>query len=295
MFKEIAVKEISPSPFNYRKALNEGAMKELTESVKKNGVIEPLIVRQIKDNGKEKNYEIVAGHRRWRAAQAAGLKEAPCIVRKLTDEEALEVQIIENNQRQDPNPMEEAWGFQKLLSFNGKYTAQIIAAKVDRSLPYITSRLKFLELDETVQEKIASGELPLGHAMLFTRIKDHEAQKKFLKTISQGYGSTYREAEQILTHSYSLSLKDAEFDTKACGSCPSRSRNQTVLFPDLKKTDECTDKKCYAEKTESHYADMLEEKEKAGFKVFYGKPPANAIKITSPETVAPYAVMQPKK
>ncbi len=164
MFEIVQIKKIIPAKNNYRKTFDIKAMEELTASVKAKGVLQPILVRP---NGKKGHYEIVAGHRRFSAAEAAGLKEIPVMVKELSDEEALEVQVIENSQREDPNPMDEAWGFKSLLDM-GKHTPETLAVKIGRSLKYILGRIRLTGLDKAVQEKIASGEVSTGHAMLFT-------------------------------------------------------------------------------------------------------------------------------
>lgn len=264
-FQTIEIKKLVPSDFNYRKTIDKDALEELTGSVRAKGVLQPILVRPL--NGKQKGkFEIVAGHRRHQAAEAAGLKEMPAMVKALSDEEALEVQVIENTQREDPNPMDEAVGFKRLLEI-GKHTPETLAAKLDRSVGYVLSRVKLAELSKPVQTKIAAGELPLGIARLFTRLRNEGDQKKFLEEVTEDGGVSVRRAARMLDD-YIQGLSNAPFDTAACGACPCNSGNQTALFPEIGKGDQCSDKSCFYTKSKKHFTDILKEKEKAGFKVF---------------------------
>ncbi|HEY3346073.1 MAG TPA: ParB/RepB/Spo0J family partition protein, partial [Nitrospirota bacterium] len=268
-FKTLPIAQVHPSANNYRKTMDKKALKELAESIKTKGILQPILVRPLADGG----YEIVAGHRRHQAALTAKLEEIPVMVRDLTDQEALEVQVIENCQREDPNPMEEAWGFKALLEL-GSHTTETLAAKLDRSPGYVLSRLKLLDIPEAAQKKIASGDIPLGHALLLTRLKHPSEQKEFLKDMTSGDGLTLSAAQSKLKQYYSLRLEDAVFGLDDCAKCSYRSSNQAALFPDLKKTDECTDRGCFFAKTRDHYIAILKEREEQGFKV-----------ITEPEAI----------
>src|SRR3989304_1961485 len=266
-FQEIPISKLVPS--NYRRHYDESALKEMTESVRAKGVIEPIVCRPL--NGKQKGkYEIVAGHRRHHAAAAAGLKVMPAMVRNLSDEEALEIQIIENDRREHPNPTDQARGYKLLLEM-GKHTPETLAATLKKSVGYVLGRVKLADLEKTVQEAIASGKIGPGHAILFTRLKNHGYQKEFLKCVLEGDGysgepMSVREAKDLLDEEFSFRLSDAPFDTKGCETCFYRSRNQTALFPDLKKTDECMDRSCYQTKTQGHYLDLINQKYEQGFK-----------------------------
>ena len=263
MFQTIPIKSIIESGNNYRKTFDEKALADLTASVKAKGVLQPILVRPLaKKKGK---FEIVAGHRRFRAANGAALKEMPCIVRELSDEDALEVQVIENTQREDPNPMEEAWGFDRLVKI-GKHTPETLAEKLDRSVDYVIKRLKLLALPDAAQKKLISGEISQGHALLICRLKDPADQKEVLKDILESDISV-REAKDRVRRHFSIQLKDAVFDKKKCETCTFRSRNQVAMFEDLKNTDECTDRDCFYTKTKTHYIAILKEKEEDGFKV----------------------------
>ena len=140
MYKELSLNKIKASKENYRSAISEGPLEDLTASVKAKGILQPILVRPM--NGK---YEIVAGHRRYLAAQAAGLETIPATVREFDDQEALEIQVIENSQREDPNPMDEARGFQRLVEM-GNHTPDTLAEKLGRNVAYVYSRVKLLDI-----------------------------------------------------------------------------------------------------------------------------------------------------
>ncbi|GEM_PF-3691463 len=262
---DIATKEIKRSAFNYRTITDAARLAELTASIKSKGVLQPILVRPLNGKKGKSKYEIVAGHRRFQSAIAAGLKEIPCVVRELTDEESLEVQVIENSQREDPNPMDEAAGFKRLLDM-GKHTPDTLAEKLARSVDYVLGRLKLNDLDKAVQAKVASGELGLGHAILFTRLRQATDQKELLKEVLDEDMSAGQTKQAISGYLYRLS--DAVFDMAKCKLCPSRSCNQATLFPELKKTDECADRSCFGLKTKEHWTEWLKEKKAAGFKTY---------------------------
>jgi len=260
-YPEMSIKSIVPSKHNYRKTVDSAKMTELTASIKAKGVLQPILVRRI--NGK---HEIVAGHRRYQASIDAGLETIPVIEKNLTDEEALEIQVIENSQREDPNPMEEAWGFKRLVDL-GKHTPETLAAKIDHSVRYVMERISLLRLSDKAQEKVASGEISMGHALLLTRLKNQGDQKEFLQMITEREGMTVKEAQWRIKN-FSKDIKDAVFDTESCKTCDFLSTNQTILFPELKKSGECMDRSCFFTKTRDHCKAIVDEKKKAGFTVY---------------------------
>lgn len=263
VYQTIPLKALKPSENNYRRSFDKAALEELVASVKSKGVLQPILVRPI-----GKKFEIVAGHRRHKAALAAGLKEMPAMVRDLTDEEALEVQVIENTQREDPNPMDEAVGFKHLLDM-GRHTPETLAGKIGHSVKYVLTRTRLLGLCEDAQELVAAGELTLGHALLLSRLKNPADQKKMIEIINRGEGLTVRQAAERMD-SFSMDLADADFNLGGCDKCMARTRNQADLFPALKDADdECMDRDCYYEKTLTHWAGWLEERRDEGFPVFY--------------------------
>lgn len=172
-FRILALTQLDESKTNPRRAFDSEAGRELTESIKAKGVLVPLLVRSV--NGR---FEILAGARRFRAAKAAGVAEVPARVLALSDQEALEIQIIDNLQRQDLHPLEEAHGYQQLLATG--YEIARIAERVGRSVKYIYDRVKLLSLTKAAQESFLKGQMTAGHAILLARLTQAE-QKRALE------------------------------------------------------------------------------------------------------------------
>ena len=165
MYHEIPIKRVRPSPLNPRHRVNAIADQELAESVRQAGIIEPIIVRTV-----EGGYEIVAGERRFRAAMTVDLREVPCLVRELTDSQVLELMLIENDQRQDLHPLDEAEGYRRLMVADPRYTPETIAAKIGKSKSYVTQRLKLDALVPKAREAFEADRLTAGHAILIARL-----------------------------------------------------------------------------------------------------------------------------
>lgn len=155
----LPLSEIMPNKDQPRKTFDEGALDELADSIRQHGVLQPLLVRPISTGG----YQLVAGERRWRASKRAGLKEVPVVVKELNDTETMEIAIIENLQREDLNPIEEAEGLQALIDKCG-FTQEEVAVSVGKSRPAIANSLRLLKLPEEVREMTKSGEISAGHA-----------------------------------------------------------------------------------------------------------------------------------
>ena len=153
------INEIIPNKDQPRKTFDEEALQELADSIKQHGVLQPLLVRPLTTGG----YQLVAGERRWRASRIAELKEVPVIIKELSDNEAMEIAIIENLQREDLNPIEEAEGLQALIDKCG-YTQEEVAVSVGKSRPAITNSLRLLRLPEEVRSLTKDGFISAGHA-----------------------------------------------------------------------------------------------------------------------------------
>ncbi len=156
----LPVERIQPNPNQPRREFDPEALEQLAQSIRQKGIVQPLIVRVI---GADGQYEIVAGERRWRAAQIAGLHEIPIVVREFTDVEVLEIAIIENIQREDLNPIEEAMAYRQLIERFG-HTQEKLAEALSRSRSHVTNLLRLLTLPEPVQDMLRKGELTSGHA-----------------------------------------------------------------------------------------------------------------------------------
>ncbi len=167
----IDINKIEPNNSQPRKNFNEDSLQELADSIKQHGMIEPLIVQQ----GEKGFYRIIAGERRWRAAKIAGLKEIPVIVKDYTNQEIMEIALIENIQREDLNPIEEAEAFQKLIE-EYHLKQDEIAEKVSKSRVAITNALRLLKLDEKVRQMVIEDKIKSGHARALLAIEDLELQ-----------------------------------------------------------------------------------------------------------------------
>ena len=157
----VALESLKPGRFNPRRNFPEAQIAELAASIRERGLVQPLVVRPSGTSGK--SYEIVAGERRWRAAQVARLKEVPVVVRSLSDQEALEIAIIENVQREDLNAIEEAEGYNVLMDNHG-YTQEDLAKIIGKSRSHLANTLRLLKLPEGVLKLVRSGALSAGHA-----------------------------------------------------------------------------------------------------------------------------------
>ena len=167
--RTVPIEAISPNPDQPRRRFDDAAMGELAASIKERGIIQPIIVRNlISGNAK---YQIVAGERRWRAAQQAQLHEIPVVIRDFTDQEAMEVAIIENIQRDDLNPVEEADGYRRLMDAHGR-TQEELARGLGKSRSHIANMLRLLNLPEEVKTLLAEGKISAGHARALITAQD---------------------------------------------------------------------------------------------------------------------------
>lgn len=155
----LPLSEIVPNKDQPRKTFDEAALDELADSIRQHGILQPLLVRPIATGG----YQLVAGERRWRASKRAGLKEVPVVVKELSDTETMEIAIIENLQREDLNPIEEAEGLQALIDKCG-FTQEQVAVSVGKSRPAIANSLRLLKLPSEVRDMAKNGEISAGHA-----------------------------------------------------------------------------------------------------------------------------------
>ena len=186
----ININDIKPNKKQPRKTFDEEKIKELAESIREHGIIENLIVRRA-----AVGYEIVAGERRWRAAREAGLKEVPCVVRDFSDEESMLIAIIENMQREDLNPIEEAEGLEQMIKTYG-LTQDQVSRSVSKSRPYIANALRLLNLPEDIREYVSKGELSAGHARAILAAGGEKRQRELCREILSK-GLSVREAERL--------------------------------------------------------------------------------------------------
>jgi ParB family chromosome partitioning protein len=189
--------ELSPGKYQPRTRMDPGSLEELAASIKSQGVMQPILVRPIGGQFDSERYEIIAGERRWRAAQIAGLVSVPCLVRAIPDEAALAMSLIENIQREDLNPLEEAAGIQRLIEEFGM-THQQAADAVGRSRPAASNLLRLLQLAPPVQELLMAGDIDMGHARALLPL-DGAAQVGLANLIA-ARGLSVREAERLVQH-----------------------------------------------------------------------------------------------
>lgn len=156
---KLPINEIVPNKDQPRKTFDQGALQELSDSISQHGVLQPLLVRPLPEGG----YQLVAGERRWRASKMAGLKEVPVVIKELSDVETMEIAIIENLQREDLNPIEEAEGLQALIDRCG-FTQEDVAVSVGKSRSAIANSLRLLKLPQEVRDMTRNGEITAGHA-----------------------------------------------------------------------------------------------------------------------------------
>lgn len=194
---------IEPNRDQPRKVFEEEPLLELAESIKQFGIIQPLVVTK-KDN----YYEIIAGERRWRAAKLAGLKEVPVIIKEYTDQEIMEISLIENIQREDLNAIEEAQAYQKLLK-EFHLTQEEVAKRVSKSRTAITNTMRLLKLDEKIQNMVIENEISSGHARALLAIEDKEVQHQAAQRIVSEQLSV-RETEQMVRELLNPEAKNSE-------------------------------------------------------------------------------------
>ena len=193
----LKISEVEPNREQPRKVFDEDSLNELAESIRKHGILQPLLVAR-----RDGYYEIIAGERRWRAAKIAGLKEVPVIVKNMTDREILEVSLIENIQREDLNPIEEARAYERLLTeFDLKQ--EELAERVAKSRTAVANSMRLLKLSNAVQDMIVQGKLTAGHARPLIGIENSEEQEKLARQIVDQKMSV-REAEKFVKKSQNI-------------------------------------------------------------------------------------------
>ena len=187
----VNITKIEPNRNQPRKTFDEDALLELADSIKQYGIVNPLIVTDKKDH-----YEIVGGERRWRAAIKAGLKEVPVIIKDLSEREIAEIAIIDNTQREDINPIEEALAYKKLID-EFEYTQDQVAEKVSKSRVYITNSLRLLKLCDNVRQMVIDGLITTGHARALISVEDPEEQYSLAQKVFDEKLSV-RETEKLV-------------------------------------------------------------------------------------------------
>ncbi|MGC1869906.1 MAG: ParB/RepB/Spo0J family partition protein [Acidobacteriaceae bacterium] len=286
-YRNLPLSILTESKTNPRRIFEDSALKELAESIRSQGVLSPLLVRPLNEH----SFEIVAGARRYRAAQLAESESVPVRIVNLTDAEALEAQLIENLQRRDVHPLEEAQGFRALLNLEEpKYSIEQIAAKTGKSPAYVAQRIKLTELAPAVVEAFYKDEIGVGHALLLAKLQPAEQEQALAACFREDWGVgnkskrillPVRNLHQWIEHNILLILKDAPFSKNdatlnpqagACLDCPKRTGHNKLLFADVRQ-DACTDPACYQSKLDAHVAKTLVAKPKlVQISASYGQP-----------------------
>ncbi|MFC3073933.1 ParB/RepB/Spo0J family partition protein [Shinella pollutisoli] len=184
----VPIEFVGRNPRNPRRHFDESELQDLASSIRQHGIVQPVVVRTTADN----RYEIIAGERRWRAAQLAGLVEIPVIIRDVDDRTALEIAIVENVQRSDLNPLEEAMGYELLIADHG-YTQNDLGEIIGKSRSHVANSLRLLKLPEPVREMLASGTLSAGHARALIPTSDPVALARAIVA----KGMSVRDAERL--------------------------------------------------------------------------------------------------
>ena len=186
--KKINISQIQPNPSQPRKNFNEANIKELATSIKNQGLIQPIVVRLIEND----NYQIIAGERRWRASQIAGLHEVDCVVKETNEDEVLEAALIENIQREDLNIIEEANAYKGLINLKN-ITNENLAKIIGKSSSHVSNTLRLLELDEKIQNMVIQGDLTMGHARALIGVPD--AYEKAMEIVEKNL--SVRQVEKL--------------------------------------------------------------------------------------------------
>jgi ParB family chromosome partitioning protein len=192
--RTLAIEDVHPAPGQPRKQFDDVRLDELAESIKAQGIIQPLVVRLREGGG----YELIAGERRWRAAQRAGLHEVPAVVRDVAEKRAFEMALVENLQREDLNPIEEAQGFQRLIDEFG-YTQEALAGRVGKDRSTVANALRLLRLPTPVRALVVEGRLQMGHARALLGLEQVEAIERLARRVV-ARDLSVRQVEALVKH-----------------------------------------------------------------------------------------------
>ena len=275
-YRNLPLDSLVESGMNPRRSFDEAALNELAESIRSQGVLSPLLVRP---KGPQ-SFEIVAGARRYRAAQLAGQESVPVRIVELSDAQAIETSIVENLQRRDVHPLEEASGFAALLRLEEpKYSIEQIGAKCAKSPSYVAARLKLTELAPVVTDAFLKDEIGTGHALLLAKLQPAQQEEALTACFREDYvsGGTprhillpVRQLQEWIERHILLELDSAPFpkndpdlvpEAGACLTCPKRTGFNTLLFPEI-HSDACSSPDCYENKVNVFVAKTIVAKPK---------------------------------
>src|SRR5260370_10732241 len=270
--QDIPLAKIRESKTNPRRFFDEAKLAELADNIRQHGVLQPVLLRPHPE-GEASTYELVAGARRYRASRLAKLESIPETVRDLTDAQALELQVIENVQRVDVHPIDEAQGYAALLELQpDTYTVERIAARVGRSPAYVNGRLRLIQLIPEAKQAFYEDKLTVAHAVEIARLQPNEQRRDLQECFPQyrnaaailkdkrAEATTVRELRAWIEREIHLDLTNAPFDPQdetllpkagACARCPKRTGSNLLLFPEVRQKSTCTDRECYRAKVEA--------------------------------------------
>jgi ParB family chromosome partitioning protein len=283
-YRNLPILSLTESPANPRRSFDGTSLDELADSIRSQGVLSPLLVRP-----KGHSYEIVAGARRYRAAQLAGLDSVPVLIVELSDAQALEVSIIENLQRSQVHPLDEATGYVALLHLD--FSVEQIATKVGKPVGYVLSRSRLADLAPAVTEAFAKDEIGVGHALLLAKIQPGQQEEALAACYQETYSNgskpkrillPVRHLQQWIEHNILLDLATAPFSKEdvqlvpeagSCIDCPKRTGHNALLFAEMSNVDRCSDPACYQKKLDEHVKQTVAAKPKlVQISTAYGKP-----------------------
>lgn len=283
---------LHPSPTNPRKTFAGDAWDTFVENVRAVGIMQPILVRPWPEGQAVSGvyalgvplYEIVAGERRYRAAIACGLDMVPALIRDLSTAEVVRLQMVENLQREDLHPLEEAEGYALMVREHG-FSADTLAAEIGKSRAYIYGRMKLLEACDHVKAKMRAGELAMSIGELIARIPSTALQMQAMSEVLNR-DMTYKIAAAHIQARYMLTLKSAPFPLDdadlipaagTCAACPKRTGNAQDLFSDVSSADVCTDPDCYRDKKVANMRRLQAAAEAGGAKVLTGDSATEAL------------------
>ena len=276
-YRDLPLSQLNESKTNPRRVFEESALKELASSIRSQGVLSPLLVRPLTENG----FEIVAGARRYRAAQMAESATVPVRIVHLSDAETLAAQLVENLIRVEIHPMEEAEGFARLLALEEpKYSIEQIAARVGKQPSFVASRMKLIDLVPVAVDAFYANEIGVGHALLLAKLPADQQEQALSACFKEVYNGSQNAARILLPvrnlqfwieTNVLLVLKDAPFDKRdaqlvptagSCADCAKRTGHNKLLFGDDlgKHGDQCVDPQCYQAKLSAHVAKTVAAK-----------------------------------
>lgn len=221
--KRVPIEFLRANPKNPRKQFDAEELDNLSASIREKGILQPILVRPVA--GKKDSYEIIAGERRWRAAQRAGVHDVPVTLLEINDKEALEIAIVENVQRADLNPLEEAMGYENLVE-QFHYTQNDLAKVVGKSRSHIANTLRLLKLPESVKKYLSEGKLTAGHGRA---LLSHEDPESLAKAIVDGGGMNVRELEALTPEDRKTSKSKAAANAKPAKSADIRALEKKLV------------------------------------------------------------------